>query len=214
MMLGKNAIPHSTVMVRMARMRHLLNYKAVPHEDFDLWMRLLFKTKDPEPIFYQIQQPLGMIRYPSTSTRINSNQTIEKVLLRQQKSLQTMFPTIYPKGYEEPPQIVVVYIYMANSAIGKLSRVQLDDYKIFIEKYLEYYTSKLCKVPEPRKKSLVDYFKKMLDKLEAQKKTLPELAKVDKTKSASTEELKSKEAAGNLEQKSPPEPVKITKSDL
>ena len=57
-MLGSNFLPHSTVMARMERLRDKFFYNYIGAEDYDLWLRLLFETKDPEPIFHMLDIPV------------------------------------------------------------------------------------------------------------------------------------------------------------
>lgn len=52
-MTTNNILQHSSVMIRMERLKDKIFYNYVPAEDYDLWLRLLFKTQ-PEPIFYNI----------------------------------------------------------------------------------------------------------------------------------------------------------------
>ena len=61
-MLGSDLSPFPSLMVRMKKLRGNLFFKYVGAEDYDFQLRLLFDYKDPEIIFYVMEESVFIVR--------------------------------------------------------------------------------------------------------------------------------------------------------
>ena len=127
-MIGANELQHSTVMYRLERLRGKTFYNYIGAEDYDLWFRLLFETKDPEPIFYMLQFPVA--GYRIHSNRISEDPAQKKswswALSKQKQHLKEMFPAMF--GEEEPDYWLIYAVCVVYRSINMVDREELKEY--------------------------------------------------------------------------------------
>ena len=138
-MIGANELQHSSVMYRLERLRGKTFYNYIGAEDYDLWFRLLFETKDPEPIFYMLQFPVAGYRFHPN--RISEDPAQKKswswAMSKQKQHLKEMFPAMF--GEEEPDYLLIYAICDIYRSINSAETEDLEQYPSLYQRFISHY---------------------------------------------------------------------------